>query len=757
MSLRMAHIEIEGFTGGLNTEASVLDILPSELTTDSVNVELRANGNLRRRRGADFFTDTAPTAIRTGLFVDEAVREAPSVFRASISAPNGTVLNRIIVDLDNKFYIYSESASALGDFSSPLQILSRGNNSHSNQKFYTMQFAQSSDKIFFAGRHTQPGYLQIDDDNSTFTIVYIDVIIRKDAAELGSRVKVPAFSGGRRYPVSPYDDSGFRESEIEDFDTGSDTWYEAIDSHTSSTDTEPGVGADWQKAWKLKRGAVPAGLGAWAGSINYSAAGLIKKYNKNIAATIDETYPVAVEFYQGRLWLGGDPQNPNVVYFSQVILDNSDIEKFHTEADPFDPEDPNVVSDDGGVIELRGSGAVMQLLESGGSMWVATTTNVRGIAGADNVFSATNFSVSTLINEGVNSPHAMTRVGDSFYIFGKHDIWFSGLSGAGLFAKRNIVSVSDAKVQSLYNSIPLRSKAGGRVVYTRNDKKLYYFYTGTWTDFDNQTNSYIQPGYYTDCLVLDTSFNHSNAVGRQRGDTNSEVLGAFYHFTFADTADTGVPYIAAPFASTAPLEIETPVETVSLDTVIDLSNNTVVTNDNSVTGEGIAFLMLQRVTSAPNTTTSAIFGKLQGGTLQDWPSQASYTVSFTSRAVTGVQTADNAMSIKGNPYLFFVLKPTETGVVDGNGADVNPGGCFVRTAWNFSTGVNNSKYSSQTQIYVPNRFGDSGPDALDDDFNAVWYKHRVRGRGHSMQVIFENDGDKDFELVGWGQNFYGKR
>lgn len=757
MSLRTGHVEINGFTGGLNTEASVLNAQPTELMNGSVNVELTSSGSLRRRKGADFFSSIAPTTVRSGAESAESVRESPSGFVAAISAPNGEVLRRVIIDLDNKFYIYTEAASALGDFANPLQIVDKGVNSHAQQKFYTTQFAQSSDKVFFTGRYTQPGYLEIDDDNSTFNIIYIDVNTRESATELADRVKVGAFTGGTRYPLSPYDGAEFRDSDVKGMITYKDTWYESVKQHNSDSDSEPGVGANWQRYWKLKKGTIPGSVASWASGTGYNSTGILKKYDKSIAADVSITYPTAIAFFQGRLWLGGDPQEPNRVYFSQVIIENEDIEKFHTENDPFDPTDPNVVADDGGTIDLRGAGAVVQLVEAGGTLWAGTTTSVQGITGADNVFSAINFAVATLINEGVNSPHAMVRVEDALYIFGEHNIWFSTVTGTSIFAKRSTVSISDGKLQSLYGGIPFNNKASAKVLYTRNDKKLYYFYNAVWTDFDSATNSYVQPGYYTDCLILDMSFQYDASIGRQQGTDQGDVKGAFYTYSFADTALNSVPYIALPFATRAAIEVEDFVVDDAGNSVTDDIDVLITSADGNVSKEGIGFLLLERDTLASVTTTNAVFGKLTSINMQDWSANPAYTVSYSSTAITGVQTADNAAAKKNAPYLFFVMKPTELGVASPTGEDINEGGCFLRTAWDFATGVNNPKYSAQTQIYAANRYGSSGPDVNDDAFDAVWYKHRVRGRGHALQLIFENDGDKDFEIAGWGQTFYGKK
>ena len=97
----------------------------------------------------------------------------------------------------------------------------------------------------------------------------------------------------------------------------------------------------------------------------------------------------------------------------------------------------------------------------------------------------------------------------------------------------------------------------------------------------------------------------------------------------------------------------------------------------------------------------------------------------------------------------------ESGILDSDNVDLTPGGCYLRTAWNFSNSTNSSKYSDQQQIYVPDRYNYALAGDGDDGLSHTWYKHRVRGRGNVLQLIIENEDDKDFALVGFTQQFYG--
>ena len=66
------------------------------------------------------------------------------------------------------------------------------------------------------------------------------------------------------------------------------------------------------------------------------------------------------------------------------------------------------------------------------------------------------------------------------------------------------------------------------------------------------------------------------------------------------------------------------------------------------------------------------------------------------------------------------------------------------------------KRDSMREVYVPARFTNDIAGSGSTDYSHVYYKHRVRGRGKAFQVLFTNDGDKDYNLIGWAEQFHGK-
>lgn len=727
MSTRKAQIQVAGFINGLNTEATALNMMPNEFIDGSTNVELLQNGSVRRRKGVDFLGTASGGAymetLRTASSVDTK-QDIISAIRVKLTAPSGGVIERIIVAANNSFKIYKVTNASLRNSGTPYQTISFGTHASSNQMYANMQFAVSGNKCFFAGKFINPGYMYVDADNDSLAVTFIDVLIRDTAATaLNKRVS----NGG--------------------------SWYECIEAHTSSASNEPGVGADWTRYWMLLDGATASGVPAWGSGTSYTCT-ITKQYDKNRTVTTYDTFPTSVEFFGGRIWLAGDVKNPNSVFFSRVITKDSDISRFLQYADPYDPNDPDVVDDDGGVIKVQGAGLIRRMLAVTNSIFLGTISGIWQVSGDSSVFKATNFSNVLVLTDGIDGIETMVRTDREIIVFGQSSIWRSFIdtsltsttSGQAIFK-----SVSEGRIDTLYANIPAKSKAASRAIYNQTERRVYLFYNSTRTDFDLSYNPDDQAGYAKDILVIDTRFEDSLISS---DDTNKKrtVKGAFWTYALADGAATGKPYITCPFickdvpASNSPV-VAGSSGAVTVDAV------SVVTASNEQAKDVILFMSMQRITSGTFTVKTA-FGTFNTAALQDWASSDTYAVSYTSRIVCGTQVFSDLLHKKAATYIGILFKRIESGDLDVNGEDITPGGCFMRTAWGFSTSALSSKYGGAKQVYYPDRFTYSYSDGGLDGTDHVTYKHRVRGRGMSLNIILENDGDKDFHVVGWTEQLY---
>ena len=762
MTTKKLQLPVAGFTDGLNTEASVLNVLPSEFMDGTTNIELLQNGSVRRRKGVDFLgaSDAGGflQTVRTTTIPNELRQESPAAVRVQLAAPNGNLVEKIVLDINNEFWIFNVTSNALKNIDTPTQTITRTvdgvAHSDNQQKFVNMQFAQSGNRLFFAGKHCHPGYLQVASDNDSLEVVYLNVIIR-DANATTTNARVQHNS----------------------------KWYDCIKTHTSSSNDEPGVGTDWEQYWFVNDGAIPGGTSSWGSGTTYTST-MIIRYDKNISVLATDTFPTTVEFFAGSAWLAGDPKYPNTVYFSQVVINDKDLEKYHQFADPFDSTDSAIVDDDGGVLQVQGAGLFKRLLTLGPSIFLGSTTGIWQISGPNNQFKATDFVSYNILNDGIDGPEALVSVDDEFLVFGQDTVWRSTIQNSLSVTntgQASFRSLSEARIETLYSNIPQRSKASARAVFNPSERKVYYFYNKIETDFDKSYGALDQPGYTKDVLILDTRFQDDILPTEQQQKLRRSVKGAFYTYTFNDGANGELPYIACPIVSPDVPPIDEPVVTSS-DTVVTSTGDPVVAAGDSDPKDVILILAMRRSEAGSNATVQAAFASLNTTNFKDWASDTTYAIGYDSPILCGVQTGGDGLHNKSLTYLELVFKKVESGTLDTNGLDLTPGACLMATAWNFANnddapghttffddvidanGLNvvdangSTVYSRNPmrEVYHPTRYTTSLAGSGDDGFTHVRYKHRVRGRGKTFQTLFLNDGEKDYHLIGWTQQFHGK-
>ena len=706
----------------------------------SINVELMKNGAIRRRRPVDFFgtsdNDLYLEELRTGLLADEAAGECVSAVYIKIPAPNGDIVERIIVDVDNEFRVYENAYSALTNPQSPLQTISRGTHSSDAQKFHQMQFAASSNRVYFCGRFCHVGYFYVDTDNSTLVLAWPWVYVRD--LELGSPNVI-------------------RNCRV----TRNGKLYECSQAHTSDANKRPGDGSGaWQNYW-LELDTYDASLAAWGTGLAYLTS-IERKYDRD--ATMTDATPCfqTIEFFAGRIWLSAHPSFPGEVLFSQVITRDSfalgsqlgHAERFFQYADPFSATDPDIVDSDGGVIKLSGVTEVKRLLAMDTAIYVGSTTGVKQISGANGIFKATDYSQNTILTDYIQAHDAMVRVEQDVVVFGRDNIWKSEKK-AQLFETTTVFApIGSRRIQEIYSAIPMQNKRSARALYNPSERKVYYFCNFDRVAlFDEGGNPNDEPIYFRNVLVYDLSSEEAVAGD----DSKRFITNAFTLYEYADTAHEGKPYIACPI-------ITPPLAVVSADVVIG-ADNVVIGGDQVIIQSTlpdnqkhqIIGIALQRAESSGNIITNMAFVDVKSDVdeMRDWYSDDTNAVSYTSRAITGVQTMGDLFHKKVATYLYFLFKKVEDGRVDENNTPVRLGGCYLRTAWHWATNAASPKYSAQQQIYKPFKYGflSSLVDIAGHDH--VWSKMRVRGRGNALQVIIENEGDKDFHLIGWIEQFYG--
>lgn len=719
---------ISGFSGGLNTEKSVLNILPSEMANGSINVDIDADGSVRPRTGVDFLAESDNTGflqtLRTESTGTDDTQESPSGVFARFTASDATLVDRVVVYANNVFKVFLLTEASLATFDTPSQTITPTSRVGSEQREKNTHWTFGDNKLFFCGDKLQFGYISLAANNTDLEITYLEIRTRNlldtDYAQVGSRVKNT--TSGNVYA------------------------YEAIVAHTSGSGSptdEPGDGATWQNNW-VRLDIEPTGESAWATSTAYVAnIQRTNTYTETMSNSLIR--PDAIGFWKARLWIIlGDR-----IYYSQVGIRADKYQNFYQAADPFDTADPLPVEGDGGSFLSEG-GKGLQLLPLGNSMFFTTPSALYEVRSSGVGFDHTNFSVTQVLNEEIQSTNAMVIAEDTLYLFGNGNIWRTIGRDNLLTDDRTVFeSVGDNKIQTLYSGIPRANKGSAYPIYNPSTRKIYWFHSQATTDFDTAYRDIEgYSGYARHCLVLDVKV--TRGLTPQDDQANRIAKNTFSLWEYNDGANSELAYIAGSFLA-PPIEGANSVVLAAADTVIDGSSDTVIagtSSDTESSNRKLYCLVWQRSETGGNAITKGAIGQALSGALFDFPLDGTNTQEYTAKIFTGVQTYGDVLHNKATTYILFLFERLINGV----------GSCLIRTAYNWSPGTlageATNKTSAQKEVYKETKIA-GGVSISTANHTHTWYKHRVRGRGKSFQIVLESTPGLDFRLIGWSQQFYG--
>lgn len=711
-------LEVNGFSGGLNTERSVVNIAASEMMDGTVNIELFADGSIAPRRGIDFVgTSSALATVATPTVANQEFQHTPSVLFHRFLTPSGTVVPRVIVAHNGRFRIYESTQSAMEDYANPLQTINWSTHTTLASKWTHVHMASGNNKVFFASAHMQHGYLSLNADETTIDVTYLEIWWRDLANEVGkcSRVKHTAAS------VT--------------------TYYECVEDHTSAAGDEPGVGANWTRYWRRLTFTPATVPSAWAGATAYQS-NVYKNFLISETLTDTTPRPQCIAWHSGRLWLGFN----NKLFYSRVVTKDEDLYLMLTDADPYDPDDNEPVADDGGYMYC--TNRIQQLLPFKTTLFAATKDGIVAVSGRQGIFKHTDYTQNVVLRDSVLGVNCMSSADSNVYVAAEGALWKTeGTDDQGAIQFRPI---GEDVIKSLYANIPRANKAACRLLYSSSDSNMYLFFSRYPTPFDNGfQNTAGVPGYFTHCLVFRTI---ENLYLQDPAALDDRVVKhAFTLYEYEDGAHDEKPYITYPFLM-PPTSLGT-INVVDMngDKVVDGSANQVVVESTSGSSEdanAIYFIVLQyEVTSSTTWNVNSCFGQFKSTNLKDWYG-SSYEYTPTVRAISGVQTAGNVMARKGS----ISIEVTQEQLTAGTGS------LYMRTAWDnheYTEAGTSTQVSAHRQIYKETK-AIAGSTIAMVPGTAFTTKCAVRGGGKFLQVFFEGEAGKDFKLYGWAQNLSGK-
>lgn len=442
-----------------------------------------------------------------------------------------------------------------------------------------------------------------------------------------------------------------------------------------------------------------------------------------------------VASYAGRIFYSGvnssitsgDSRSPNYsgyVFFTTVVTSDDKLGICYQEADPTDANINDLVTVDGGTIQIPEATQIVKIVSSQGSLLVFADNGVWEVYGDTGGFIATSFQTSKVSTNGVKNAKSIVNVNGNFVYWSKAGIYLlTPDPGSGRFTAK---SISLTTIQSLFLDIPTVGKNYCKGFYDEKENRVRWLY--------NDSDTYTTANYvnkYNKELVLDLT------------------IQAFYTNSFSSLASNS-PYIAdyieIPGYSLA--EADATVVAGS-DEVVNSSSVTVVITEDIISSESSQFSYLTI------TGTSFTVSKLNNSSYTDWETAGSGTgANFSSYLVTGYELFGDIMRRKQIPYIFFYFNRTEDGY-ELDGTDLilsNQSSCLVQSQWNWANSANSGKWGDQFQAYrlLRNYIPTGVSDPFDYGDSVIVTKNKLRGSGKCLSLKIQSVAGKAMDILGWG-------
>jgi hypothetical protein len=729
------------FTKGLITEASPLTF-PENASIDERNFVLNRNGSRSRRLGLDY--EGGYTLTSTG-FSSAAIQTGKQSFH-KWDMPGGdtTVAIGVVRILDKLWFIdlltNAPSSNLLnGGSSITLSGLSNGE----------IETATINNKLIIVSEDlTYPVLLAYNSTTDTVSQSNITVEVRDiwgvdDGLLVNQRPST--LSNTHKYNLrnqgwSPTIQTSTGADAIDRtftqltvYPSNSDTWVTGKITNPSSGDFEKFDGDTLEKNstsnYQVAKGSyvLDAFNRGSERAANSGLTGLPLDKEKGAFSTVAS--------YAGRIFYSGvnsnitsaDSRSPNYsgyVFFTTVVTADDKLGVCYQEADPTDANINDLVTTDGGTIQIPEATQIVKIVSSQASLLVFADNGVWEVYGDTGGFIATSFQTSKISTNGVKNAKSIVNVNGNFVYWSKAGIYLLTPDAAsGRFTAK---SISLTTIQSLFLDIPTVGKNYCKGFYDEKENRVRWLYNDT----DNYTTSnYINK--YNKELVLDLT------------------LEAFYLNEFASLASNS-PYIAD--------YIEIPGYSVSAtdsnvlkgtDEVIITAGDKVIITQDVVASRSTQFSFLTM------TGTSFTVSKFINKSFTEWELAGSGTgVSYSSYLVTGYELFGDIMRNKQIPYVFFYFNRTEDGFTDdGTMLQIdNPSSCLVQAQWNWANSANSGKWGNQFQAYrLLRNYIPSGPaDTFDYGDAVIVTKNKLRGSGKTISLKIQSEVGKDMQILGWG-------
>ncbi len=407
-------------------------------------------------------------------------------------------------------------------------------------------------------------------------------------------------------------------------------------------------------------------------------------------------------FFAGRMfWSGINSTEVNSsIFFTQIVERDEQYGFCYQKNDPATDDIPDLLADDGGVIDIPEAGTIVKLIVVQASLIVFATNGIWAISGSQGLgFAANDFSVAKISSIGHPALTSFVIVEGLPMWWNPEGIYALNSDQAGLaFQAREI---TENTIKTFFDLIPQSSRKVVKGAYNPDTKVVQWLY---------QT---AESSTIDDAQEYDAVLNfHSQ-------------LGAFHPWTIS-AADAKVHDIFILEGTGGNATNSGVTSNSGADNVQDAGGDEVIVWTLSSAVLTPAF---KYITSATNGAGSYNFTFSEAWDVDylDWTAEETTGVAYESYLITGYKIRGDTMRMQQSNYIqTYFDKETNAS-------------CNIQGRWDWSANSLSGKFSTIQEAYSTRR----------DNFDINFRRLKIRGKGRSLQLRLSSSAGQPFTLLGW--------
>jgi hypothetical protein len=699
---RQVAVTVENnFSGGLITEATGLNF-PENACTETYDCEFRLDGSVERRLGFDFEADYSTKTINR---TDEAI----STYLWKNVAGNGD-FTLLVVQVGMVLYFYevlAEQSYSSGAVASTVTLSPVAG--ASNSQIIEFQYCDGNGYLIVTHPHCDPVRVSYNTSTHVATGTSITIKIRDFEGAVAdpytiSERPTSTLAGLNTSHYYNLLNQGWSVADLTAWDTAQTTMPSNSDVSWSFKDASDNFDASSAAIARVYAGNTPATKGHYVLTLANQDRNTISGLSGVASTTTSFQRPSTSSFFSGRVFYAGINYVGfnSKIYFTQILERVDQYGACYQLNDPTSEDLFNLLPSDGGVISIPEAGTIYKLFTMSSGLVVFAENGVWFVTGSTGIgFQANDYTVQKVAQIPTISASSFVNVAGNpawWNSKGIYTVAFNN-SGSSPQAIPSVQSLTDSKIKTFFDAIPLSSKKKAKGIYHFLDNHIRWIYRSTST-------SQITESYEYDRVL---NFNL--------------LTGAFYPWTITES-DVKVNSIIPSDVISGNIVINN-VITGTGDNVQDLSSNDVIvfTSTGSEISPFDKYLVSYPHAGAHNFT----FADKINASYLDWFQFDLTENSYLSYFITGYKVRGQGIRKFQNNWVRIFSSISE------------PVAYYFQGIWDYATqGSGTGRWSSKQLI-----------EHTDTNYSTASKRLKVRGSGLALQFRVESVEQQPFDITGW--------